>query len=335
MKTVQLKQFGIDNLVIAEVPAPVPAKNEVLIKMEAASLNFLEAAIVSGTYFHKPALPFTPSSEGAGIVAAVGENVTQWKAGDRVTTHYIQNWIGGPNRPETNTVKTGNTTPGVLSEYIVMPEHALLRTPSNLSSVEAATLPVAGVTAWTGLINYANIQPGQYVLTQGSGGVSLFALQIALAAGAKVIATTSSEEKAAKLKQLGAHEVVNYKTNPDWSTEVKRLSEGLGVHATIDISGSDTINNSLKSLRYNGFVGTVGFMSGAQLPIELFNMLGYARIQGYSVGSRDSFQQLINAIETNHIKPVIDSVYTLDTVQDAFRQLASGKGFGKIVVAIN
>ncbi|MBV8255121.1 MAG: NAD(P)-dependent alcohol dehydrogenase [Chitinophaga sp.] len=334
MKAIQINKFGIDQLTLVDVAKPVPGAHEVLIKMEAASLNFLETALVKGLY-GAIAFPFTPSSEGAGVVEAVGEAVTAWKPGDRVTTHYNQLWQSGKAAPHTQTRSTGNNTPGVLAEYYVMPDYALVRTPANLTSVESATLPVAAVTAWTGLMEYANIQPGQTVLTQGSGGVSLFALQIARAAGARVIATTGDAGKVERLKALGASEVINYKEHPEWYKEVKRLTNGEGVHATLDIAGTSTIDNSIKSVAHHGFVGLVGFMTGMSLPMDFMSLWqSLARIQAYSVGSKASLQQVANTFEYNGIKPVIDSVYDLSTVQEAFYHLESGKQFGKIVVEI-
>ncbi|WP_167014906.1 NAD(P)-dependent alcohol dehydrogenase [Chitinophaga sp. Cy-1792] len=334
MKTIQINQSGIDQLTLNEVPAPVPGDYEVLIKVEAASLNYLETALVKGQY-KDVAFPFTPGAEGAGVVAATGSKVTAWKPGDRVTTHYNQLWQNGPITPEVNKVRTGVNAPGLLSEYYVIPEYALVPTPANLSSVEAATLPVAALTAWSGLMQYAGIKPGDTVLTQGTGGVSLFALQIALIAGAKVIATTGDESKITKLKSLGATEVINYRQHPEWHEEVKRLTHGKGVQATLDVAGSSTINHSVKSLAYNGFAGLVGFMSGFALPLDFMTLMqNYPRIQAFSVGNKENFLQMANAFEVNNVKPVIDSVYDLEDIQAAFYHLESGRNFGKIVVKI-
>ncbi|PSL49743.1 NADPH:quinone reductase-like Zn-dependent oxidoreductase [Chitinophaga niastensis] len=336
MKAIQQIAFGLESLKLVELPTPTPAPHEVLVKIEAVSLNYLDVALATGTYSKELPLPRIPTSDGAGVVAAVGENVTKWKVGDRVMLHYNQLWQHGLPSRQTDHVRIGVSTPGLLSEYTVVPEYALVRTPSNLTSTEAATLPVAGVTAWTGLVSYAGIKPGQTVLTQGTGGVSLFSLQIALAAGAKVIATSSSPDKLKKLQALGAHEVVDYKKYPEWHTEVKRLSGGEGAHATIDVAGAATISNSVKSMRYNGFVGLVGFMTGAQLPVDLFAAVGsYVRLQAYSVGSLESFEHLAAAIEINNIHPVIDSVFSINDAQEAFRYMGgSTNQFGKIVIEL-
>ncbi|CAL1521517.1 NAD(P)-dependent alcohol dehydrogenase [Chitinophaga sp. MM2321] len=336
MKAIQQIAFGLESLQLTELPTPTPAPHEVLVKIEAAALNYLDVALATGTYSRQLPLPRIPTSDGAGVVAAIGENVAQWKVGDRVMIQYNQLWQNGQATADTNHVRTGASTPGLLAEYVVIPAYALVRTPANLTSVEAATLPVAGVTAWTGLIGYAGIKAGQTILTQGTGGVSLFALQIALAAGAKVIATSSSPEKLKKLKQLGAHEVIDYKKYPEWHEEVKRLTNGNGVHATIDIAGADTIVNSVKSVGYNGFVGLVGFITGAQLPLDLFSVVGnYIRLQGYSVGSLQHFRELAAAIEINNIHPVIDTVFPVSQAQEAFKYMGSGSQFGKIVIEMN
>ena len=336
MKAIQQVAFGLESLQLKEIPTPAPAPHEVLVKIEAASLNYLDVALATGTYSKTLPLPRIPVSDGAGVVAAVGDKVSQWKTGDRVMIQYNQLWQNGQATAATDHVRTGVSTPGLLAEYAVIPEYALVRTPANLTSVEAATLPVAGVTAWTGLMSYAGIKAGQTILTQGTGGVSLFALQIALAAGARVIATSSNPEKLKKLQALGAHEVIDYKKNPDWHEEVKRITGGAGVNATLDIAGAPTILNSVKSVGYNGFVGLVGFIGGAKLPLDLFSIVGsYIRLQGYSVGSLQSFRELAAAVEVNNIHPVIDSVFPVSQAQEAFRHMGSGNYFGKVVIEIN
>jgi NADPH:quinone reductase-like Zn-dependent oxidoreductase len=335
MKALQQVAFGLESLALREIPTPVPAPNEVLVQIEAAALNYLDVALATGTYSKELPLPRIPTSDGAGVVAAIGDQVSQWKVGDRVAIHYNQLWQRGQATPDTNHIRTGVNTPGLLAEYAVVPESALVRTPANLTSVEAATLPVAGVTAWTGLMSYAGIKAGQTVLVQGTGGVSLFALQIALAAGAKVIATSSHPDKLKKLQALGAHEVIDYKKHPNWHEEVMRITNGAGVHATLDIGGAATIENTVKSMGFNGFVGLVGFITGAQLPLDLFTVVGsYIRLQGYSVGSLQSFQELAKAVEVNDIHPVIDTVFPVSEAQEAFKYMGSGNYFGKVVIAM-
>jgi NADPH:quinone reductase-like Zn-dependent oxidoreductase len=203
----------------------------------------------------------------------------------------------------------------------------------NLTDAEAAPLPVAGLTVWTILVEQANIRAGQTILVQGSGGVSLFAIQIAKLFGLKVIATTGSKEKEQKLKDLGADEVINYKEFPQWSNEAKRLNGGIGVDITLDVAGTDTIEQSILSVKQHGFVGLVGLLTGTKLTIDIIPLItNYVRLQAYSVGNAQELNDFVNAIEKNKIKPVIDSVYSVDKVQDAFHRFKSGNAFGKVVI---
>jgi NADPH:quinone reductase-like Zn-dependent oxidoreductase len=230
-------------------------------------------------------------------------------------------------------VRTGMQTSGTLAEYTVQPQNTLVRTPSNLTDEEAAALPVAGLTAWASLVTQANIKAGQTILIQGSGGVSLFALQIAKAFGLKIIATTGSKEKEQKLKSLGADAIINYKDFPEWSSEVKRLNNGTGVDVTLDVAGNETINQSILSVKEHGYVGLIGMMSGTNLSINVLPLImNYIRLQGYSVGNAQELNELVNAIEKNNIKPVVDSIFPINQTQEAFLKLKSGKAFGKIII---
>lgn len=335
MKAVQLKAYGIAHLEQTTLPDPVPGHGEVLIKLEAVSLNYRDLASINGLYGPDLLLPYVPVSDGAGTVVAIGSGVTRWKTGDRVMTHFIQQWWGGPNRRDTNGVVTSLTTPGVLSEYAVFPEGALVATPAHLDNIAASTLPIAGLTAWAGLIDHAGIKAGDVVLTQGTGGVSIFALQIARATGARVIATTGSAHKAARLLELGASDVINYKEDKAWHETVLRLTGGEGVHATLDIAGTESVTSSLKSVRLNGFVGLIGFISGAVLPVDFFTMVTHqVRLQGIMVGSRESFDNLSRALVTSNIQPVIDQVFPMEDTKAAFTHFASGAHFGKVVITL-
>ncbi|HEX2629844.1 MAG TPA: NAD(P)-dependent alcohol dehydrogenase, partial [Chitinophagaceae bacterium] len=237
------------------------------------------------------------------------------------------------NTPYNDQWRTSFSRPGLLAEYTVQPENTLVRTPMNLTDAEAAPLPVAGLTVWTILVEQANIRAGQTILVQGSGGVSLFAIQIAKLFGLKVIATTGSKEKEQKLKDLGADEVINYKEFPQWSNEAKRLNGGIGVDITLDVAGTDTIEQSILSVKQHGFVGLVGLLTGTKLTIDIIPLItNYVRLQAYSVGNAQELNDFVNAIEKNKIKPVIDSVYSVDKVQDAFHRFKSGNAFGKVVI---
>ena len=333
MQAIQLDNYGIDNLKLTEVPTPEVGENEVLVRTTAVSLQYLDLLTIENTLGLNIPLPFNPVSEGVGVVESVGKNVTRWKKGDRVLIPFITRWEAGRTTPFHNALRTGIQTSGTLAEFTIQPENTLVRSPQNLSDEEATSLSVAGLTAWAMLVNQANIRAGQSILIQGSGGVSLAALQIAKMSGLKVIATTGSREKEQKLKDLGADDVINYKDFPDWSNEVKRLNNGTGVDVTLDVAGNETINQSILSVKEHGFVGLVGFMSGSKLTFDVFPLImNYIRLQGYSVGNAQELNELVNAIEVNNFKPVIDSIYNINQTQEAFLKLKSGNAFGKVVI---
>jgi NADPH:quinone reductase-like Zn-dependent oxidoreductase len=337
MKAVQLEKFGINNLRVTEIQKPIPKRGEVLVRIKAVSLNFIDIGLANGSFYKDlPDLPYTPLSDGAGIIEELGDEVSQWKVGDRVVVQYVQNWRKGNFEKEFNT-RVSWQTQGVLAEYVCLPHYGIVKAPENLSFEEISTLPIAAVTAWHALINQANLQVGQSVLTQGTGGVSIFALQLAKAAGAKVIAITSTEEKAQKLRELGADAVINYKEYTEWHKEVLRLNGGKGVDVTLDIAGTDTIEQSLLSLKENGFLATAGFISGSVLPIDIHKHsinLSFLRIQGLATGSAESFNALNRAIEVNNIHPVVDTIYHLEQVKEAYERVQNGTMVGKIVISL-
>ena len=335
MKAIQLEQFSIEHLQLKDVSTPAIGENEVLVKTTAISLEFHDLIVVENRIPFGIQLPHIPGSEGVGIVENVGTKVTRWKKGDRVIIPFISRWEAGKNTPYHDQLRTGISLPGIFAEYTVQPENTLVRTPNNLTEVEAAPLSIAGLTVWTYLVEQANIRAGQSILIQGSGGVSLFALQIAKTFGLKVIATTGNKEKEQKLKDLGTDEVINYKEFPKWSDEVKRLNGGSGVDVTLDVAGTDTIEQSILSVKQHGFVGLVGLMTGTRLTIDLVPLItNYIRLQAYSVGNAQQLNDLVNAIEKNNIKPVVDSVFPLEKVQDAFHRFKSGEAFGKVIVIL-
>src|SRR5688572_1633245 len=335
MKAIQLEQFGIGHLQLKEIPTPAIEENEVLVKTTAVALEFHDLLVVENRIPFGIPLPLTPVTEGVGIVEKVGSKVTRWKKGDRVIIPFIARWEAGNNTPWHDQLRTGFTRPGLLAEYTVQPENTLVRTPDHLTDEEAAPLSVAGLSVWAYLVDQANIRAGQTILIQGSGGVSLFALQIARLFGLKVIATTGSKEKEQKLKDLGAAAVINYKTFPAWSNEVKRLNGGMGVDVTLDVAGTDTIEQSILSVKQHGFVGLVGLMTGTKLTIDMIPLItNYIRLQAYSVGNAQQLNDLVNAMEKNNIKPVIDRVFPFEKVQEAFHQFKSGEAFGKVVITL-
>ena len=333
MKAIQLEQFGIDHLKLVDIPTPDIGENEVLVKTSAVSLQYLDLIMVEGKVMPNLKFPHIPVSEGMGTVEQVGKNVTRWKKGDRVLIPFIPRWESGKITTYNNQDRTGMQLPGTLAEFSIQPENTLVSAPNNLSDEEAASLSVAGLTAWANLVTQAKIKAGQTILTQGSGGVSLFALKIAKMYGLKVIATTGSKEKESKLKALGADEVINYREIKEWSNEVKRLNNGIGVDVTLDVAGSETIEQSILSCKENAFIGLVGFMSGSKITIDVFPLImNYIRLQGYSVGNAQELNELVNAIEKNNLKPVVDSVFPIEKTKDAFLKLKSGKVFGKIII---
>ncbi|MCW3464541.1 zinc-dependent alcohol dehydrogenase family protein [Chitinophaga nivalis] len=336
MKAVRTAQTGIAHLAVTDLPKPVPQEHEVLIRIKAVSLNYLDIILANGDFGAALPMPYTPASDGAGIVEAVGTQVTTWQPGDRVAIHYVQRWISGNVNAYTNAVRVAWQTQGVLAEYVCIPAYGLVKIPAYLTYEEAATLPIAGLTAWEALINQAGLRIGQTVLTQGTGGVSIFALQLAKAAGARVIATTSSDQKAERLLQLGADHVINYHTYPEWPDEVKKLTAGEGVDITLDIAGTATIDRSIRSVKPHGFVGTAGFIGGSTITLDITRHLNlnFTRIQGFAVGNRESFEAMIKAMEVTQLHPVIDRVFALEEVQAAYQYVADGKHLGKVVITL-
>jgi NADPH:quinone reductase-like Zn-dependent oxidoreductase len=305
-----------------------------LVKTTAVALEFHDLIVVENRIPFGIPLPHIPVSEGVGIVENIGSKVTRWKKGDRVILPFISRWEAGRNTPYHDQLRTSFSIPGLLAEYSAQPENTLVRSPGNLTDIEAAPLSVCGLSVWTYLVEQANIRAGQSILVQGSGGISLFAIQLAKTFGLKVIATTGSKEKELKLKELGADAVINYREFPEWSKETKRLNGGIGVDVTLDVAGTDTIEQSILSVKQHGFVGLVGLMTGTKLTIDLVPLItNYIRLQAYSVGNAQELNDLVNAIEKNYIKPVIDSVFPIEKIHEAFNRFKSGKAFGKVVIS--
>ncbi len=327
-----MQAFGLDALALTELPVPKPGAGEVLVNITAFSLNYLDLMVIRGDYNPRLALPHVPGSDAAGVVEAVGAGVTQWKPGDRVTTTFIQKWLSGEVTADALASRLGCEQRGIFAQYVVLPAYGLVPTPAHLTDPEAATLPIAGLTAWAGLMKHGGLQPGQTVLVQGTGGVSVFALQLAKAAGCRAIATSGSDEKLAAMKALGADFLINYRALPNWEEEVLRLTEGQGADLTLDVAGSGTVNQSMRSVKLGGFVGLVGFLSGLRFDFDLFNaIVGNKTLKGFSVASRDSFAALNGALAVNRIKPVIDTVFPASRVREAFAYLESGRHHGQCV----
>ncbi len=333
MKAYEIEQCGIDNLSVVERETPRPAAGEVLVKLNAASLNYRDVMVVSGTYNPRMRLPAIPFSDGAGEIIEVGEGVTRWNISDRVCSTVIAGWIdSGPTAETAKTAIGAGAADGVLSEYRVFNENSLVRVPEHLSFEEAATLPCAGVTAWNALFVSGNIRPGETVLTLGTGGVSVFAIQIAKAFGANVIATSSSDEKLERVKPLGADHAINYRSREDWDKAVLELTGGRGVDHVMEVGGTGTLAKSVKAARVGGHIALIGAldMAGEFNPIPVF--MKAVRVQGIFVGSRAMFEDLNSFIVKENIKPVIDRTFEFDEAKEALRYMESGSHFGKIVL---
>lgn len=330
------RQRGPEALELREVPRAVAGPGEVLIRVRASSLNFRDHLTTKGLY--GPGHDMTgriPLSDGAGEIAELGAGVTDFKIGDRVTANFFPYWIHGhPDGEQLRAALGGAFAPGMLADYIAVPAKSVVAIPRDMTFEEAATLPCAGVTAWYALFETFTLKPGQVVLVQGTGGVSIFALQLAKAAGARVIATSSSDAKLAKVKALGADDTINYATQPDWDKGVRDLTGGRGADIVVEVGGSGTIEKSIASAAIGGGIAVIGVLSGMSSSISLFQVLAkQLRIHGVYVGSRTHLADLIAAIEVKHIKPVIDQVFPFTQAKEAFAHQAANKHFGKIVIA--
>ncbi|NUR83201.1 MAG: NAD(P)-dependent alcohol dehydrogenase [Nonomuraea sp.] len=322
---------GIDGLSIREHPDPQPGPGQVLVAVRAVSLSFRELMVLRGDYVLPVKPDVVPVSDGAGEVVAVGPGVRDWQPGDRVTATLFPSWQDGPFGLQ-HLPQLGGSLDGMLTELALLDERALVPVPAHLSYEEAATLPCAGVTAWNALTGDGS-GVGGTVLTQGTGGVSLFALQFAKALGARVIATTSGPAKAKRLVELGADEVVDYRATPGWPATVRELTSGNGVDRVVDVAGD--LGSSLAAVAIGGHVASVGFVSGSppQLDARAIFASG-ASVRGIAVGSRAQFLAMNRLVETHRLRPVIDRVFPFDQAQDAYRHYASGAAFGKVVITV-
>jgi NADPH:quinone reductase-like Zn-dependent oxidoreductase len=336
-----ITQFGIDHLQQIELPQPTPTPGTVLIKVHAVSLNYRDLMMVSGLYNPKMSLPRTPCSDGAGEVVAVGEGVTRVHIGDRVCGIFMQRWLDGPLTAEKSKAALGGDIDGMLAEYVLLHHEGVVRFPDHLSYEEAATLPCAAVTAWNALHHAGEpanpAQSGDTIVIQGTGGVSIFALQFAKLLGAKVLGTSSSDEKLTRARSLGLDESCNYKQTPEWSKWVMETTSGKGADRIMEVGGAGTLGHSLRAARVGGTIAQIGVLSGAATadPLALTPILHkQLRVQGIYVGSRAMFEQMNAAIAKSSLHPVIDQIFPVDQVQQAFHHMQSGSHFGKIVIRL-
>jgi len=336
MKSIVLKDgFGIDKLSITNTLSPDVEPGMILVKIKAASINYVDLLIVKGQLNPNIKFPFIPLSDAAGIVEKIGTGIVDFEVGDHVATTYIPEWIDGRYTPENSKFETRpglGTLSGQLVEHKVFRNNELIKVPKTLSFLESSTLPIAALTAWNALV-YAKAKAGDTILLHGTGGVSIFALQFAKVIGAKVIITSSDDKKLDRARALGADHLINYKQTPNWISEVLAVTDGEGVDVIVETVGGDNLNKSLEVLRLDGHISVVGFIAGIQSQINLISLnLKRAKIIGLSVGSRQDFADMLKAISVNKISPVIDRVFPLDQTAEAFTYLESGEHFGKIVI---
>ena len=329
------RQTGFDDLTLAEAETPRCGRGQVLVRMHAASLNFRDLSVATGRYM-RGAMPanLVPLSDGAGEVVETGEGVTRVKPGDRVAGIFMQGWMGGDMEARHSGTALGGAIDGVLAEYVVFDEQGLVLIPDCLSYQQAATLPCAAVTAWNALYGLHPLQPGQTVLVLGTGGVSIFGLQFALMAGARVIATSSSDEKLERVTAMGASGVVNYKAKPAWHESVRTLTDGRGVDHVIEVGGPGTLERSAQAARSGGIVSLIGVLTEAQIdPMTIFR--SGAIVRPIYVGSRQMFEAMNRAIALHRLEPIIDKVFPFEAAAEAYRYLKGATHIGKVVIQIS
>lgn len=332
MKTYELRGQSIDTLTLVERPVPRPGPGEALVRVRAASLNYRDLLIADGTY--PRAERVVPLSDGAGEVVELGAGCERLQRGDRVLGAFFQRWLDGPfDFGAALSSALGGSIDGMLSEYVVLAEAGLVKAPQHLEYEAAATLPCAGVTAWVALHELASIAPNETLLALGTGGVSIFALQLAKRAGARVILTSSSDDKLAQGRRLGADYTINYRSNPRWDVMVRELTGGRGADHVIEVGGAGTLAQSLRALREGGRVVLAGQLTGAMAQREVAEQNDRRiRVEQVFVGSARHLDRLARDLERSPLQPVVDRVFSFDAALDAYRYLKSGAHFGKVVI---
>ncbi|KAI1022662.1 hypothetical protein LB503_000151 [Fusarium chuoi] len=350
MSSTTFKQYwlpekkGFDSLQLRSVPKELPQLGQILVRIKAVSLNWRDGIVAIGTYPFPGPDALVPGSDGAGIVEAVGKGVTEWKVGDRVVANFTQEHIAGRLTRDVGLTQLGGEAQGLLGEYFIFPKTGVVKIPDYLSFEEASCLPCAALTAWNALYGLTPLRPGQTVLLHGTGGVSTFALQIAHAAGAKTIVTSSSDYKLAKAKDLGATYGINYSKTPDWAAEAMKLTKGKGVDHIIEIGGTLTLQASFDAIGFNGQIHCIGHITnpdplgaGKDLrgPDAAFLALDrLCVVRGVVVGSREQLQDMLDCFEANEIRPVIDRVFSFENAREAYDHLWSSTHTGKVVIRI-
>jgi len=325
---------GLDRLDVSDREAPgEPGAGEIRVRLHASSLNFHDYLVVTGMMPAEDGR--IPMSDGAGVVEAVGEGVEEFAVGDAVVSTFFPYWLDGPARVGDFKTTPGDGVDGYALEQVIRPVTWFTHAPKGYNHAEAATLTTAGLTAWRALVVDRNLKAGDTVLTLGTGGVSIFALQFAKAMGARVIATSSSDVKIERLQQLGADHTINYKAEPEWGKKVKALTDGQGVDHVIEVGGPGTLPQSIDAVRIGGLISLIGVLTGSSGEVPTAKLMAkQARLQGLIVGSRTHQQEMVRAIETTGIRPLIDSTFALEEIAEAFRYQESGRHFGKICLSI-
>jgi len=333
MKAYEIRASGIDALKLYDREIRKPAPGEVLVRVRASSINYRDYLNVLDPVGRGIAMPRTPNSDGAGEVVEVGSGVSRFTPGDRVMGTFFQCWIGGGISSDAMASALGGALDGVLAEYVVLNEHGLVAMPPHLTFQEASTLPCAALTAWHSLVEMGGLKPGQIVLLLGTGGVSIMALQFAVMSGARVIITSSSDEKLARAKAMGAWQTINYKTQPDWEKAVLDMTGGLGVDHVVEVGGAGTVERSVAAVRVGGTIAMIGVLTEGTLNATAV-MRKSIRLQGIYVGSRSMFENMNKAIAAHEMRPVVDRIFPLEEARAAFHCMGEAGHFGKIVVTV-
>jgi len=329
--------FGLENLTLIERDGPrEPGPGEVLVRVQAVSLNYRDLMTVWGNYNPRQPLPLIPCSDAAGVVEKVGPGLERIREGQTVCTTFFQNWIAGSPLAERTRSALGGPLDGVLAEFVTLPEDGVIPAPAHLSPVEASTLPCAALTSWTALMVQDSIKPGSTVLILGTGGVSMFAAQFARNAGARVIITSSSDQKIARLHEMGYTETINYQRTPEWAEEVRAKTNRQGVDHVVEVGGAGTLGQSIRAVRPGGTISLIGVLSGTTSDLNIAPVLMKSiRIQGVFVGHRDSFAEMNRALELNNLHPYIHETFRFVEAPAAFRLMEQGTHMGKICIALD
>ena len=334
MKVMEIRdEWSPDHIVPGERPEPVPGAGQVLLRMRAAALNYRDFVMAGRGYGRRSGtLPLVPVSDGAGEVVAAGERVTRVAVGELVCPTFTQGWIGGPFRERYRGGLLGGPLDGVMQEYMVLDQEGVVRAPRHMSAVQAATLPCAALTAWSAVVADGRVKAGDTVLVQGTGGVSLFALMFAKLQGARVIATSSRDDRLERVKEMGADHLINYRTTPEWYRQAREITDGLGVDQVVEVGGATTLAQSIRAVRASGTISLIGVLSGTRSEIDLGRVVtANIRLQAITVGSRDRFEDMVKAMELHRAQPPIDDArFAFEDVGEAIKALPEGRHFGKL-----